>query len=116
MTEMAERLAALKRQDWPRLSVDAITEERDPWPAIREDPEKRALVDAHLKRWVPGECPFCEWGRFSWGIVYGGGFCTCGWPGRLYHIVKDAADIEVVRFDAVLWAHPYTVHTKKAAR
>jgi hypothetical protein len=106
--EIADRLAVLKREDWPRLSVAAITEERAPWPEIRADAAKTAIVNRYLRHWVPGNCPCCGYGIFSWGLVHGAGSCSCGWPGRLYHFVTDG-DVEIVRFDAVLWAHPYEV-------
>lgn len=114
MPRAVKDLREVKCENWPRLGVGLVTDTREPWPAIRADPELRALVDAYLRNWIPGPCPGCDWGLFTWGLVHGAGECSvCGWPGRLYHSVTDADGKEVVYFQALLWAHPYTVHRRQ---
>jgi hypothetical protein len=183
--EIAERIAELHRQDWPRFSLDHLLGEVEPGSAGRallsaaETPENVPIINAYLKGYVPGDCPSCGYGRFGWGISYGAGSCSCGWPGRLYHHILDNRELPelvcaatcnghdvcgrprgeheeveetwfavadgapsihrelrcpdptpppgirspfrsqfrpplIVHFNAMLWAHPYTVHLNKS--
>ncbi len=66
--------------------------------------------------------PCCACGTehaFRWGLAHGSGYCVeCGWPGTLYHFVKDRHGADLVTFrGALLWAHPddIDVAAKKSA-
>lgn len=50
-------------------------------------------VDGHHKCLKCGATLDGFLGSFTWGIQWGEGRCTeCGWPGRGYHVPKDAED------------------------
>lgn len=117
MPDLTERLQEMKREDWPRFRLAHIQGDGHPWPTVRADPELAARTDDYLRHWVPGECPSCGgYGSFHWGVVHGAGSCTCGWPGRVYHFILDDAGETLLRFEAVLWAHPYEVSARKPGR
>lgn len=47
-------------------------------------------------------------GHFKWGLCHGEGFCSCGYPGRALHYIKDSDGKEI--FDGplsfILQYHP----------
>jgi hypothetical protein len=112
--EVVSRLDELKREDWPRFSLAHLRVD-EPGTAGRallaaaETPENAAIIGAYLRHFVPGECPWCGYGMFGWGLVHGSGSCSCSWPGTLYHFI-DLADGSRLRVECLLWAHPYDVH------
>lgn len=118
--EMAERLDELKRQAHPRASVNGLAGMIDPrgeW----ESSTMPHLVEAnrYLRFWLApdddgkNECPCCGWGQFYWGIVHGAGFCSCGWPGRLYHTIADDRDLAYLACDGC--GHARGEHAKSPA-
>lgn len=164
--QLAERLHELKHQAAPRASL-ALLQAASTWrPLEGKGDDVRAIVDQYLRVYAMSDCPGCDHGAFAWGLVYGQGKCVwCGWPGTLYHYVRDprpdalcdgcsqprsdheqvevtwievATDRPVqhrelrcpvagagigyyqaptlVRFDGLLWAHPYTVHLTRTAK
>jgi hypothetical protein len=108
---LAVRIAELHRQDWPRFSLDHIGGEIDPGPGGRallsaaEVPAYVPIINAYLRHFVPGECPSCGWGRFSWGIAHGSGSCACGWPGTLLHYITDDRDLGTLICEATCNGH-----------
>lgn len=180
--EMDARLRELKSSRVPRASlarIDTIASRSpDPRPWAEALPEQlHGILDhyLHLFAWLTADgdptyrdgtmlCPGCTTlGFFSFGLVHGSGNCECGWPGTLYHLVRDPSDEAecercgearpehvpqtseivafgaesipiirhdlrcpkgerlgdvfsapvVVKFDLLLWAHPYEVHLPK---
>lgn len=93
--ERREALAELKRTAFPRASVERLGLELDEALVLRlaaNGIDLRAEIDRYLRGYTTGDCPLCGWGRFTWGIAHGAGYCAgpdCGWPGRLYHFVTD---------------------------
>lgn len=94
--ELGDRISELKREDWPRFSLDHIVSGAprlvEAVDAVRTDPALVAIVNRYLRHYVPGDCPCCGHGFFGWGIAWGAGTCSCGWPGRLFHVIHDDRD------------------------
>jgi hypothetical protein len=94
-----ERLAELKREDWPRFRLDHIRTGEEGGRAgqallsAADDPDHAAIIGAYLRHFVPGDCPGCGYGMFGWGILHGSGSCSCGWPGTLYHFIIDDREL-----------------------
>ena len=69
---------------------------------------------------ITGRCINCEselggiFGHFSWGLCWGEGQCSCGWPGRAYHKVKLPDDTEEI-LQAVMQYHPDELELKEEA-
>lgn len=64
-------------------------------------------------------CAACDaTDSFRWGLAHGSGYCAeCGWPGTLYHFVKDRHGKDLVTFrGALLWAHPDDIEIAKPAK
>jgi hypothetical protein len=97
LEERLERLAEMKRQPFPRCSIVSLGATMDPadsWAEFVEQFVYAEIVDRYLRNFVdPGDraaCPCCHSTiAFSWGIVHGQGWCSCGWPGTMYHYVDD---------------------------
>lgn len=45
-------------------------------------------------------------GHFAWGIASGEGGCSCGYPARAHHRIKNAAGEVVLSFTKVIQYHP----------
>lgn len=90
--ELRERLTEMKRKPWPRASMANLTPNdriQETWDRIAVDDALRAQVDAYLRNYTIDDCPGCGHGFFGWGIAWGTGECACGWPGSLYHQIRD---------------------------
>lgn len=98
--ELAVKISELKRQDWPRFSLEHIKLGEEGGRAgqallsAAENPDHRAIIQGYLRHFVPGECPSCGYGMFGWGIAHGSGSCSCGWPGTVYHRILDDRELD----------------------
>jgi len=84
------------------------------WPDGKppEAPDIMGLKSQKCLECGAHQCGFL--GAFSWGLAYGEGSCSCGWPARAYHRIHDESG-EVVRFNLVLQYHPDYVERPGAA-
>lgn len=101
-SEMTEALDKLKRTAIPRCSAERLTLSMEPpesWAEIIERPAIEEMIDKYLRMFVApvltddglrtDNCPMCGGHWTSWDLAWGAVVCSCGYPGRLYHRIKD---------------------------
>jgi hypothetical protein len=119
MTTKHTKLTELKKKNYARatgatcgVEITAKTPE-----AEEEAARLMSAIDRYFNDFavVPdGLCPSCHnrlgglLGSFSWGICHGEGHCSCGYPCRAYHRIKDDDGEEIFDgpFQRILPYHP----------
>lgn len=101
LDDLRADLVNLKRKPFPRCSTERIGLIMDPpetWAEVIENHVAAEALEDYLRGFVaPNEkgerpCPKCGHGFFGWGLVHGAGSCACGWPGTLYHYVRNLSE------------------------
>lgn len=113
-------LDQLKASNIPRATPDDLTDN----PEFNIDPDvieylshyakPRTDAAGTVRKGTP--CIACDarW-SFTWGLTHGAGQCKkCGWPGTIYHVIKDKSGTQVAHMRGfLLWAHPSEIEMNK---